>query len=213
MTENKMALLPVDCLNEIFENLEEDKITLHSCLLVNHLWCEVSVKILWRNIWSFKYPKHQQRVRSEMILNTLIACLPSESKEILHKNGIFIATPNSKPLFNYAEFCKVLSINHICRIVEEAFKNNPPITSLSPTYRNRLTIEEIVKLFINKISSLKKLIYELGFYYLNIGIPENIPITFIPGESNCLTNLSELNCNSIVHPEFFHHLSQLSSMP
>src|SRR5581483_7343199 len=127
MEENKMApLLPADCLNEIFENLEEDKITLHSCLLVNHLWCEVSVRILWRDIWSFKCSaSHKQRVESA-ILNTLITCLPSESKELLHKNEIFTSTPTSKSLrFNYASFCKVLSINDICRMVNGTFKNNP----------------------------------------------------------------------------------------
>ena len=48
-------LLPSDCLNEIFENLEKDKTTLHSCLLVNHLWCEVSVEILWRDIHVLRF--------------------------------------------------------------------------------------------------------------------------------------------------------------
>ena len=43
-----------DCLFEIFEYLENDKITLHSCLLTNRLWCQTSVCILWRNIWKFK---------------------------------------------------------------------------------------------------------------------------------------------------------------
>jgi len=43
---NKMSCqLPADCLNEIFECLE-DKATLRSCLLVNRHWCEVSVQIL-----------------------------------------------------------------------------------------------------------------------------------------------------------------------
>src|ERR1700761_8373510 len=145
------CFLPVDCLNEIAENLEKDKFTLHSCLLVNRLWCEVSVRILWRDIWSFiystPYGHKRQRVESA-ILSTLIACLPSESKELLHKNKIFISTPTSKPLlFNYASLCKVLSINDICRMVYDTFKNNPPITPLSSKYRNYLIIEEIIKLF------------------------------------------------------------------
>src|SRR5204862_2861698 len=132
------CLLLADCLSDILENLEEDKITLHSCLLVNHLWCEISVRILWRDIWSFVYSFHNDKQRSQVrlaILSTLIACLPNESKELLHKNGIFISTPTSKPpLFNYIEFCRVLSANEILRMVDEAFnnnQNNPPITSLN----------------------------------------------------------------------------------
>src|SRR5204863_4624004 len=92
-------LLPADCLSEVFENLEEDKTTLHSCLLVNRLWCEISVRILWRDIWRFIYsfPDKQRFQVRLSILSTLISCLPSESKELLNKNGIFISTPTSKP--------------------------------------------------------------------------------------------------------------------
>ena len=36
--------LPADCLNEIFEYLEDDKINLRTCLFVNHLCCEIAVK-------------------------------------------------------------------------------------------------------------------------------------------------------------------------
>ena len=77
-----MSQLPSDCLNEIFEYLEEDIVTLRSCLLVNRLWCEVTVRILWRNIRNY---------------DTLIACLPSESKENLHKGRIIISTSTSRP--------------------------------------------------------------------------------------------------------------------
>src|SRR5436190_23666428 len=80
-------LLPTDCLNEILENLEKDRITLHSCLLVNRLWCEISVRILWRDIWSF-YSVFRRSQMTPLILSTLIACLPNESKENLHKNKI-----------------------------------------------------------------------------------------------------------------------------
>ena len=80
--------LPYECLSEIFEHLEND--ALRSCLLVNRFWCEVSVPILWTSIQNH---------------NTLISCLPNESKEILNKNDIILSTPNSKPpLFNYISF-------------------------------------------------------------------------------------------------------------
>src|SRR5438045_3832488 len=91
-----MSQLTADCLYEIFEYLEDDKITLHSCLLVNRLWCKLSVRILWRTIVNY---------------NTLIACLPDESKEILYNNKIIFSTSTSKPpIFNYASFCKSLTI-------------------------------------------------------------------------------------------------------
>ena len=48
-----MFQLPIDCLNEIFEHLENDKVTLYSCLLVNRFWCKTSVRILWRIIRNY----------------------------------------------------------------------------------------------------------------------------------------------------------------
>src|SRR5687767_7051857 len=86
-------------LNDIFEHLKDDKVVLYPCLLVNYFWCEVSVQILWADILNY---------------NTLIACLPNESKEILHKNEIIVSIQTSKPpLFNYITFVKSLSMSVI----------------------------------------------------------------------------------------------------
>src|SRR5204863_130836 len=96
-----------------------------------------------RNIWSFN-KLHSLKVALS-IIRTLIACLPNESKELLRKNKIFLPTPTSKPpLFNYAAFCKVLSICEISRIVALTLKD-----------KNCLVINEVIKMFTN----LKKLIY------------------------------------------------------
>src|ERR1051325_1116774 len=92
-----MFQLNDDCLNEIFEHLKDDEEDLYSCLLVNRRWCEFFVKILWRKVWNY---------------DTLIACLPTESKKILYKNGISITTIKP-PMFNYAAFCTVLSDIHL----------------------------------------------------------------------------------------------------
>src|SRR5947208_10652497 len=105
-----MLQFPFDCLNEIFEyldDLEVDKVTLHSCLLVNRLWCEVSVRILWRSIRNY---------------NTLIAFLPNESKEILSKNGIITSTL-AAPTFNYPSFCKALLVDDVNDKIGKPFKN------------------------------------------------------------------------------------------
>src|SRR5215469_12330417 len=101
-----MSQLSADCLYEIFEYLKDDKASLHSCLLVNRLWCEVSVRILWRN--SLNY--------NNLNYSVLISFLPNETKEILSDGGIIVSTSTSKPpMFNYVTFCKVLSINQVER--------------------------------------------------------------------------------------------------
>src|SRR5437763_5877631 len=98
-----MSQLPADCLNEIFEHLEEDKVTLRSCLLVNRLWCEVSVIVLWRKIRNH---------------NTLIACLPNESKEILYQNRIItsVLAASSTPMHPFVKFCQLVKLSVFLRI-------------------------------------------------------------------------------------------------
>ncbi|UZO14345.1 uncharacterized protein OCT59_005805 [Rhizophagus irregularis] len=139
-----ISTLPTYCLNRIFEFLEEDKATLHSCLLVSRLWCRISVEILWRNIWNFKWFNLAE------IIRTLIICLPKESKDFLINNGI-TSIPISKPsLFNYASFCKVLSIPYL--LIDDF----PHFHILTANSKNYLITQEILKMFMNQISSLKK---------------------------------------------------------
>ena len=115
-----MSQLPADCLDEVFEYLEDDQSALFSCMLVNHFWCEVSVRIFWRNIWNYSVSN----------FSTLVACLPNESKEVLYENGIIISTPTSKsPTFNYASFCRVLSINRVHYMIEKLLKNQQSLIS------------------------------------------------------------------------------------
>ncbi|GBC03531.1 hypothetical protein RclHR1_05180008 [Rhizophagus clarus] len=201
--------LPTDCLNEIFEYLEEDKITLRSCILVNRLWCEIAVRILWRNIWSFQYSVHYNPYRTHVplaIISTLIACLPDESKNHLYKNGIFIATPTYKPsLFNYASFCKVLSIYEIDKMIQHVLENQRSITSRSLSYNKYLLSQEILKMFMNEISSLKFLEYDSG-YSKKV---QNVMFTYFPEAKNCLKGLPELKCSSDIYSEFFYQLSQI----
>src|SRR6266498_3222859 len=97
---------------KIFEHLE-DKVDLYSCLLVNRLWCEISVRILWTNIQNY---------------NTLISCLPNESKEILRKNKIILTPTSNPPLFNYILFIKSLSINKLEKKIKNILKPCQPIT-------------------------------------------------------------------------------------
>ncbi|RIA87219.1 hypothetical protein C1645_828100 [Glomus cerebriforme] len=188
-----MSQLNIDCLNEIFEYLKEEIITLRSCLLVNRLWSKTSVRILWRDVQNY----------STFNFRTLISCLPNESKEILHENGIIISTPTLKPpLFNYASFCQEISVD--CNI-KKFLKNQQSTQYISSQCLNDnvfILIQEIYKLFMSQITSLKKL-------YFKLELPDVI-FTSYPGAKDCLKDLSELHCHSDISNEFFYQLSQIS---
>src|ERR1043165_4803714 len=110
-----MSQLSTDCINEILEYLEDDGIALFSCVLVNRLWCQVSVRILWRSIRNYV---------------TLIGCLPKKSKKVLRKNNVLTSILNSNnPIFNYASFCKKLSFHQVNNKIEQLLKDHQPISS------------------------------------------------------------------------------------
>ena len=130
--------------------MEEDKTTLRSCILANRLWCKVSVRILWRNIWKFIYSIDSRYIETvaSAILSTLVACLPNDSKELLLKDKIFIQKPTLKsPLFNYPTFCKVLSISDIGQMIQMIYNVNSKITFISKDKIYSVT-KEILKLFM-----------------------------------------------------------------
>src|SRR5581483_1354464 len=125
--------------------------------------------------------------------------LPNESKEILRNNKIITSAPTSKPpIFNYASFCRDLSINQVHNMVKKFIKNqrsNPPISTMV-----NIVERELHKLFMNQISSLKKLTY--------LNYP-NTTLTIYPEAKNWLKDLSELECSSDINSEFFYQLSQI----
>jgi hypothetical protein len=183
---NKMSQLSADCLNEIFEYLEEDVATLSSCLLVNRLWCEVSVRILWRRIRSFKL---------------LFSCTCREIEETLYENGLTSSISTSKPpTFNYISFCKVLSVDFIYEMIDTITEFFEDQGSISKQDFNKALTREIFKLLMNQISSLKS---------LKVLYPPKIQnFTSLPGARDCLKNLTELQCNSNIS-DLFYGLSQI----
>ncbi|PKC10845.1 hypothetical protein RhiirA5_498169 [Rhizophagus irregularis] len=202
--------LTVDCLNRIFKCLEEDKVNLHSCLLVNRFWCRASVEILWKNIWIFKFvdsSPHDLDV-SLKVFETLVAFLPNESIDFLFENGISIPTTNQRsPLFNYVSFIKVLSIPHL---IIGNVSYNKILTGNSKT--NYLISHEILRMFMNH-ASLKKLAYCLIEDSRDNNVSDYFKLisNFIsfPGAKDCLNNLSDLRCGSDISSEFFQQLSQI----
>lgn len=178
-----MSKLSGDCINEIIEYLNNDRITLHSCLLVNRLWCKISVRIYWREIRN---------------LNTLIACIPDESKEILFKNGITILT-SKPPVFNYASFCKFLSVYEINYKVNKFLTKRHITQHLNES--KVIMIKEIYKFLMEHISSLRKIEIMAS---LNSTL-----FTTYHGARDCLKYLSELTCFSNISPKLFYNLSQI----
>ncbi|GBC06380.1 hypothetical protein RclHR1_00680024 [Rhizophagus clarus] len=122
------------------------------------------------------------------------------------------------PMFNYASFCKDLSINAVNDQIRSLLFNNyndnrsiiVSSSSSSKTFKKSdyiLITKEIWKLFMNQITLKKFSFWRSPWSHMNY-----INFTFYPGAKNYLKNLSELNCSSDtsdISSDFFYQLSKI----
>src|SRR4051812_17799323 len=88
--------------------------------------------------------------------NTLISLLPDESKEIFCKNGYINLVPTPKfPTFDYASFCKILSIQRVHYKLGLLLKIGQSISPKNLNIRVNIMVQEIFKFFITQKPSLK----------------------------------------------------------
>src|SRR5581483_10451483 len=93
----------------ILKELQDDKKSLRSCLLVNRTWCKITIPILWKNPWKFfvKTRGYRKNPSLRLLLKVIILHLSSESREKLKVHRInFLRNSYQKPLFDYINFCK-----------------------------------------------------------------------------------------------------------
>ncbi|RIA87135.1 hypothetical protein C1645_828241 [Glomus cerebriforme] len=191
-----MSKLDIDILYYIFQELNEDKNSLFSCLLINKLCCELVIPILWRHPIKYFIPFNVYLLEEgKKLFDIIILHLSEASKKLLiNKNIIIISTKQQKQKlsFNYVSFCKYICIQKIFSYVyiHEDFLN---------TDQKLLLEHEIYKLFIGECSNVK---------YLD-SLELKHPIYQFPGANICLSKLCELDCKSNQISSLFYGLAQI----
>ncbi|RIA79555.1 hypothetical protein C1645_63247 [Glomus cerebriforme] len=182
-----MSQLNKDILFLLFEELQADSKSLFSCLLVNRLWCETGIPILWRNPW-----RYDINYTNKCYLFFIISFyLPVGIKEFLSSQGInFPPISYQTPLFDYLSFCKSINVNVINSII--------PIGS-SLAYNQFLLQQEFYNLLITTCPEFK---------YLDMR-PINHQLFYFPEAKTRLETLYELNCNTSVEPTYFYGLARI----
>jgi hypothetical protein len=105
--------------HEILQYFRYDYKTLHSCILVNKLWCRLAIPILWED------PLSNPNQHYEIIK----ICLRNLSKE--DKNQYFVNGSFPNTLFNYPSFIKHINTYKVGRSIEILFMDDIVDTSLA----------------------------------------------------------------------------------
>ncbi|UZO20344.1 uncharacterized protein OCT59_012770 [Rhizophagus irregularis] len=183
-----MSKLNKDILFLIFEEFQDDPKFLFSCLMVNRLWCETVIPILWRNPWCYDINYSNKNY----LFKIIASYLSDDIKEFLTRRGIQLPSfSHYSLLFDYLSFCRSININII----------NMIITSIgsSLTYNQFLLQQEFYGLFMKKFPELK---------YLDMKSIRH-QIFYFPEARFRLESLCELRCNTSIDSSYFYGLVQL----
>ncbi|CAB4402591.1 unnamed protein product [Rhizophagus irregularis] len=188
MSHNKpIVKLPADCINDIF-HFVEDRITLYSCLFVNHFCFHLIIPKLWSNPFSFTLPTN----KLSSIIKTYIKCLPKDrinyllNENIITTNNSYLTTSSSieyhKFLIDF-EYVRILySIN--CWYDEN---NNQ-----KPETQEILTNEIFGNLFFNQINKMKNIFFHINYHTMYLINDEEIKFVDITSYGGSIEVLSQV---------------------
>src|SRR2546421_13104525 len=97
-----------ELLNDIIQYFQNDVTTLHSCILVNRLWCRLAIPLLWEN--PFSIPLYTYN-----FIKIYLYYLNDDDKKSLHEEYGIVSSSlfSSNTLFNYPSFIKRLNVEEI----------------------------------------------------------------------------------------------------
>ncbi|CAB5181185.1 unnamed protein product [Rhizophagus irregularis] len=138
-----------ELINEILHYFRDDISTLHSCTLVDRLWCRSAISLLWEDPFSFNH------VQNFQYFEIYLHYLNEDDKAKLNEYGINNNLLLSSTLFNYPSFIKRLNTHKVSSSIEIWLSR----TLMAENYDNCQEAEKVVyrlllKMFIENEGSL-----------------------------------------------------------
>jgi hypothetical protein len=176
----------------ILKYIQNDFTTLHSCILVNRLWCRLAIPLLWENPFSIPTKNYNFIY---FYLHNLNDELKTKLNECKSKDNLL----PSNTLFNYSRFIKYLNTGEFIYFVGKWLKNF--VHTLKPKNNSdlglnfkRLIHVSLLKIFIENEVNLNTLCIEVhslrdySFYFYDI-------LELILQNPNFLHNVKDLIIN------------------
>ncbi|GET66559.1 hypothetical protein GLOIN_2v1879328 [Rhizophagus irregularis DAOM 181602=DAOM 197198] len=150
-----------ELLNEVIQYFHYDYKTLHSCILVNRLWCRLAIPLLWEDPFSIRFPKNYR------FIEIYLCNLSDDDKTRLNKYVIHSGLFPSNTLFNYPKFIQHLDTYKVSDSIKTWASTNLPTSHIV----NFITELIVRSLFLDKIDeSLEPLIQRSGNCLENFNI-------------------------------------------
>jgi len=153
---------------EIIAYFQNDYSTLHSCILVNKLWCRLAIPLLWENPFSIRAGNYN-------FIEVYLYNLNDYLKTKINNYQIINNLLPSNTLFNYPSFIKYLNICNFTLSIERWLEaNDKTLNSAVYEFKKFINIS-LIKLFIENEVNLHTLELEASnAYYTNTYYINNI---------------------------------------
>jgi hypothetical protein len=182
-----MSKLNKDILFLIFGELQDDSKSLFSCLMVNRLWCETVIPILWRNPWCYDIDYSKKNYLFEIVASYL----SDKMKRALVRLGCKLPSfSHQSLLFDYLSFCRSIDV-HTTSIITAGFSSD---------FNNCYLQQEFYNFFMKKFPEVK---------YLNLN-SISYQIFDFSEEGLRFESLCELVCYTTVESSYFYELACIS---
>ncbi|PKC58450.1 hypothetical protein RhiirA1_470947 [Rhizophagus irregularis] len=139
-----------ELINGIIQYFHHDYKTLHSCILINRLWCHLAIPLLWENPFSIECPKNYHFI--EIYLHNL----NDGDKTKLNKYGINNDLIPSNTLFNYSSFIQHLNTRKIINSIKN-WENAVSRTSTTKVQNLKFINRSLYQIFIENVVNLHSL--------------------------------------------------------
>ncbi|CAB4464776.1 hypothetical protein RhiirA1_471693 [Rhizophagus irregularis] len=214
-----------DCLGEIFKCFPDDNNSLYHCMLVNRMWCESAVQILWKDPLAMLIKKTdalslydnnvetetEEREQALGLLCAFINQLPEESRSLLIRNGVKLPKSNTKkPMFNYLEFINTFDIVRFSLAVSFwLFRSGKH--SGKTRFQCYLMEQEIYRVIVNKCPHITKIRCVEDLMDMD---SEQLPVFnftyLLTTPNNLFSNIREFECSAgFTTDQLFFVFSQL----
>src|SRR6185436_3953724 len=138
---------------------------LYSSLLVNRIWCKVTIPILWEQTLNQGFIEDRKLKRKALCIRTYISCLDTQARTLLTQNGFDLSSSPPHATFDYPSFTHKLAIDDLVKFISTYSQqiigsdqdNNNSDDADYDDYDNdesRILFREICKLIINRCSFL-----------------------------------------------------------
>ncbi|CAG8488009.1 1958_t:CDS:1 [Diversispora eburnea] len=140
MAANK---IPTEIVIKILNNVQSSR-DLHSSLLVNRIWCKVTIPILWELPFGQDCSAdNKQKLRKKALcIRTYISCMDTQARTLLAQNGFYLLSSPPQATFDYPSFTHKFIINNLVYFLSKY--------SSKKSLSRQILFLEIFKLIMNR---------------------------------------------------------------